>query len=140
VLEVKDVQKAYGEPCKHLGQTLFGKGCQIYAERPDACARYVCLWLDSQRRPEVKSMPEELRPDVSHVVLGWPWGIDRQTLHVYPYPDYLDAWRKPPVSDYLRMVLARGGKLVIILPNKTIAIKGDMAFVGTDAEFAELVQ
>jgi hypothetical protein len=140
VLEVKDVNKAYGEPCKHLGKTLFGTGCQIYAERPDACKRYVCLWLDSQRRDEVASMPENMRPDVSKVVLGWPWGTDRETLHVYPYPDYPDAWRQSPVREYLQMVLRRGAKLVVVLPDKTFAIKGDMAFVGTDAEFAELLQ
>ena len=86
VLEVKDVNKAFGEPCKHLGATLFGKGCQIYHQRPDACQHYVCLWLDSQRRPEVPTFGEALRPDVCHVVMGWPWGTDRETLFVYPYP------------------------------------------------------
>lgn len=138
VFEVKEVDKAFGEPCKHLGPTLFGPGCQIYNERPDACKRYVCLWLDSQRRPEVERFAEELRPDVSKVVLGWPWGIDRETLFVYPYPGHDDAWRKPAVADVLKRTLDRGGKVVVVLNNRRIAIKGDMAFVGTEEEFAEL--
>lgn len=139
VFEVKDVGKAFGEPCKHLGPTLFGgTGCQIYATRPDACQRYVCLWLDSQRRVEVERMPENLRPDVTKVVMGWPWGEDRETLFVYPYPGHELAWRKPPVSDHLRMILSRGGKIVVVMNNRRLAIKGDMAFFGTEDEFAEL--
>lgn len=139
VFEVKDVGKAFGEPCRHLGRTLFGKGCQIYNERPDACKHYVCLWLDSQRRIEVPTLPESLRPDVCKVVLGWPWGTDRETLFVYPFPGHDTAWQKPPVGPYLRGVLARGGKIVVVAGDKRIAIKGDMAFSGTEDEFAALM-
>lgn len=139
VFEVKDVPKAFGEPCKHLGKTLFGTGCQIYTQRPDACQHYICLWLDSQRRPEVSKMPEALRPDVCKVVLGWPWGEDRETLFVYPYPGHETAWQKPPVSLYLRSILAKGAKVVVVAKDKRIAIKGDMAFVGTEDEFADLL-
>lgn len=140
VFEVKDAGKAFGEPCKHLGQTLFGKGCQIYNERPDACRHYVCLWLDSQRKLDVPSLPENMRPDVCKVVLGWPWGVDRETLFVYPYPGHETAWQKPPVAEYLQGILRRGGKLVVVVGDKRLAIKGDMAFYGTEAEFAELLQ
>lgn len=140
VFEVKPVGKAFGEPCKHLGNTLFGTGCTIYEQRPDVCRNYVCLWLDSQRRIEVPSLPENMRPNVTKVVLGWPYGVDRETLFVYPYPEHDDAWRKAPVGPYLKGVLARGGKVVIVLGDKRIAIKGDMAFVGTEQEFADLLQ
>jgi hypothetical protein len=80
-----------------------------------------------------------MRPDVTKVVLGWPWGEDRETLFVYPYPGYETAWQKPPVSHYLRDVLARGAKVVIVAGGKRIAIKGDMAIVGTEAEFESLL-
>lgn len=83
-------------------------------------------------------MPENLRPDVTKVVMGWPWGEDRETLFVYPYPGHELAWRKPPVSDHLRMILSRGGKIVVVMNNRRLAIKGDMAFFGTEDEFAEL--
>jgi hypothetical protein len=138
VFEVKEVEKPFGQACKHLGPTLFGPGCQIYNERPDSCRRYVCLWLDSQRRVEVERMPEGLRPDVTKVVLGWPWGEDRETLFVYPYPGHDMAWQQQPVAGVLKRTLARGGKVVVVLGDKRIAIKGDMAFVGTEAEFAAL--
>ena len=138
VFEVKEVNKAFGEPCKHLGKTLVGPGCMIYESRPDACRKYVCLWLDSQRRIDVPSMPENMRPEVTHVVLGWPWGEDRETLFVYPFPGHDNAWRKPPVSHYLRQVLAKGGKIVVVVNKHRIALKGDVAIIGTEEEFAEL--
>ncbi len=138
VFEVKPINKPFGVPCPHLGATLFGPGCTIYPDRPDACKRYVCLWLDSQRRAEVEQMPEDMRPDISHVVLGWPWGEDRETLFVYPYPGYENAWREGKIRDHLRMILSRGGKIVVVYGDKRIAIKGDMAFIGTEDEFARL--
>jgi hypothetical protein len=79
-----------------------------------------------------------MRPDVSKCVLGWPWGEDRETLFVYPYPGHEDAWQRPPVSSYLRSILRRGAKVVIVTKDKRVAIKGDTAFVGTEEEFAEL--
>jgi len=139
VFEVKSVNKAFGEPCCHLGSTLFGVGCTIYAERPQECKNYVCLWLDSQRRAEVEKMPEALKPEVCKVVMGWPWGIDRETLFVYPYPGHEMAWKAKPVADHLRMILSRGGKVVVVLGAQRIAIKGNMAFAGTEDEFAQLL-
>ena len=140
VFEVKDVAKSFGEPCKHIGKTLFGgAGCQIYDTRPQACRHYICLWLDSQRRIEVPALPENMRPDVCKVVLGWPWGEDRETLFVYPYPGFDMHWRKEPVRSYLRNILARGAKVVVVVKEQRLAIKGDMAFLGTEDEFAELL-
>ncbi len=140
VFEVKEIEKPFAVPCKYLGATLFGHGCTIYMDRPDACKRYVCLWLDSQRRAEFTDrMPEALRPDVSKVVMGWPWGEDRETLFIYPYPGHDDAWRKEPIASHLRMILSRGGKIVVVTGNTRTAIKGDMAFVGTEEEFARLL-
>lgn len=85
-------------------------------------------------------MPEELRPDVCKVVMGWPFGTDLTTLFVYPYPGYEDAWRKSPVSNHLRMILSRGGKIVVVTGKTRIALKGDMAVIGTEEEFADLLK
>lgn len=139
IMEVKEIKKAFGEPCRYLGRTAFGPGCTIYHERPTACQHYICLWLDSQRRPGTTPFAEELRPDVCKVVMGWPWGIDRDTLHVYPYPGYKNNWRIPPVSDYLKRVIARGGKVVVIDGKDRIAIRGNMAVIGTEEEFERVL-
>lgn len=139
VFEIKPLDKAFGEPCKHLGRTLLGQGCTIYEERPDVCRRYVCLWLDSQRRVDVPSLPEALRPNVCKVVMGWPWGVERETMFVYPYPGYENNWRIPPVSTHLRMILTKGGKIVVVTGDRRIAINGDMAVIGTEDEFAKIL-
>lgn len=141
VFEVKEVPKAFGEDCKHLGQTMFGgRGCLVYAERPLACQRYVCVWLDSQRRPEVEAMPEEMRPNVSNVVMGYPWATDRETMFVYPMPGHDNAWRVGIVAEYLQMILSRGAKVVVVTGDTRTVIKDDMMMIGTEAEFAELLK
>lgn len=139
VFEVKEVDKAFGEPCKHLGRTPNGPGCTIYDSRPMACKNYVCLWLDSQRRPNTTPFPENLRPNVCKVVMGWPWGIEKETLFVYPYPGFENNWKLPPVSIYLRSILAKGAKLMIVTGKTRIAINRDMAVIGTEEEFAKVL-
>lgn len=132
------LDKPFGQPCKFLGKTGHGPGCTIYEERPASCFKYICLWLDSQRRIDTEKMPPELKPDACKVVMGWPWGIDRETMYVYPLPGYSNNWRYPPVSDHLKMILAKGGKVVVMVEGKKIAIRGDMAIIGTDEEFEKL--
>jgi hypothetical protein len=39
----------------------------------------------------------------------------------------------------LQSILARGAKVVVVAKDKRIAIKGDMAFVGTEEEFENLL-
>lgn len=81
-----------------------------------------------------------MRPNVSKCVIGWPWGVERDTVHIYPYPDFPDAWKKNPVKDFIRRTLARGGKVVVYQDSKhLIAMRGDMAVLGTEEEFAELL-
>lgn len=133
------VHKAFNQPCKFLGQTQHGPGCTIYNERPIACNHYICLWLDSQRRDDISTMSEALKPNACKVVMGWPWGEDRETLYVYPLPGYENNWRYPPVADHLRMILGRGGKVVVLVSGKRIVLRGDMAVIGTEEEFEKLL-
>lgn len=138
VLEVHALGKAFHQPCKHLGQTSFGPGCTIYPNRPDVCWTYECVWLNSQVREQTERMPDNLRPNVCKVVMGNPLAGSREVMHIFPYPDHQDAWRFPPVSDYLRMLLSRGVKIVVVLANHRVALQGDMAVIGTEEEFARL--
>ena len=39
-LEVRELQKPRGLPCVHL----CAAGCGVYAERPETCRRFDCLW------------------------------------------------------------------------------------------------
>lgn len=49
--------KALGKPAGVLCQHSTGTACGIYEERPEACARWHCLW----RR--IGALPDALRPD-----------------------------------------------------------------------------
>ena len=141
VFEVKEISKSFGEPCKHLGPTLDGPGCRIYEERPDACKHYVCLWLDGQRRGGQYRLDPELRPDRSKVVLGWPWANDRETLFVYPYPDFPNAWKEGAVRDRINTILLSGGKILVYINSEHIVYAyGTLVMAGTEKEFADILQ
>jgi hypothetical protein len=60
VLEIEALGKPAGILCRHNT----GAACGIYDERPEACARWHCLW----RR--IGALPDELRPDRSGVMFS----------------------------------------------------------------------
>ena len=60
VLEIQALDKPAGLLCRHNT----GSGCGIYPERPEACARWHCLW----RR--IDTLPDVLRPDRSGVMFS----------------------------------------------------------------------
>lgn len=60
VLEIKALDKPAGILCGHNT----GSACGIYDERPEACARWHCLWR------KIGALPDELRPDRSGVVFS----------------------------------------------------------------------
>jgi len=139
LLEVQEIAKAALEPCRHLGAR---GGCSIYGERPAACRHFQCVWLYSRTgRPAADALPEGMRPDISHVVLGprdYRHGGD--TLYVHVDPDYPEAWRQGAMRDYLRGLAARGQKLVIFIGGEQVRVAagGAAAIRGSDAEFARL--
>lgn len=57
--EVPDLEKPAGVWCRHCNK---GKGCTIYAERPEGCRAFMCLWK------VMPDFPEEMRPDKSKVL------------------------------------------------------------------------
>ena len=58
--EIRALAKPPGHWCPHCQP---GQGCGIYAERPEECRTYGCLWLAGYG-------PDRIRPDRSRVVLG----------------------------------------------------------------------
>jgi hypothetical protein len=60
-----------GHPCRHCT----GKGCAIYANRPqDPCINFICGWVQAD-----SPLPEDMRPDRAGVIVllgrqwqGWP--------------------------------------------------------------------
>ena len=60
ILEIGALDKPAGILCRHNT----GTACGIYSERPEACARWYCLWR------KIGALPDALRPDRSGVVFS----------------------------------------------------------------------
>lgn len=59
-MEIEALAKPAGVLCRHNT----GTACAIYPERPEACARWHCLWR------KVGALPDALRPDRSGVMFS----------------------------------------------------------------------
>jgi hypothetical protein len=60
ILPIPHFQKPPGPWCTHCRP---GKGCSIYADRPQDCREFYCGWL------KIPEMGEELRPDRCHFIV-----------------------------------------------------------------------
>ncbi len=90
VMPVVELNKG-DEWCVHCN---IGKGCSIYAGRPQSCADFVCQWLIGE-----DYLGDDLRPDRVMVVLtGTPDGVLIANCDkAIPL-----AWRRPKIFDLLR--------------------------------------
>jgi len=115
VFAIPDIDKPAGKWCKHCA---IGKGCGIYASRPEVCRTFECMWLQSQSQPDERDrFAEEFRPDKCKVVIA-PTTNDRM-MNVMLQPGYPDAWRKPLIMALLELILDSGSNLVIGYPATT---------------------
>ncbi len=64
---VREIDKPAGTWCRHRQK---GRGCRIYAERPEGCRAFRCQWL-------LSDMEESLRPDRTDIVVD---AIEHQLL------------------------------------------------------------
>lgn len=128
LLGVPDINKPGGMLCWWTG--LHG-GCQRHAEKgiaPDmaACAQFKCLWLaDQEKADEERNVQIGVRPDICHVVLGPQDPKDSTLLYVQVDPDFPAAWRQQPIADILENILARGGRLEIIIGDVRVRLPDD---------------
>ena len=81
--------------CPHC---LRGKGCGIYAGRPDGCRTFLCGWLVNPR------FGPEWKPDRSKIVIT----IDRDGngLTFQCDPGFPEAWRKEPYYGQIKNLAA----------------------------------
>jgi hypothetical protein len=105
LLGVAELAKPAGKWCRHCAP---GKGCTIYATRPDDCRSFVCGWLV---QPE---LGPDWKPERSKVILSWH--SDRvgggTRLAVVVDPSHPSAWRNPPIYQKLKQWAFQGGPTV----------------------------
>lgn len=104
--------KPAGKWCQHCKP---GAGCQIYEGRPAPCHNFECLWLV---HPE---MPEDLRPDRSHVIMYGTTDEDRAQFEcdvvVMEDPAYLrlnESLQRPAIAKQVKTMMDAGLKILIV--------------------------
>ncbi len=101
VLDIDELKKPAGLLCPNCHIT---GGCKIYADRPEVCRDYECLWLTE------RSLPVTLKPDrIGTIFMEDPDSDDYQAVCDPKRPQ---AWRNPLVFRHLLMK-AKEGRTVI---------------------------
>ncbi len=101
VLEIEELEKPAGPACKNC---LTGGGCRIYAQRPDVCREFECLWKGD------RAMSPKLRPDLVGTILMEDEECDQYNAVCDPATPL--AWRTPLVFEHL-VAMAKSGRTVV---------------------------
>jgi hypothetical protein len=120
VLGIDALDKPRGSWCAHAE---IGRGCRIYAERPEECATFSCGWLDWAEAGE------HWYPARSKMVIASELGGRRIAVHVDPGRPA--AWRDAPFYDDLKgwaraggaerqVVVNVGARAIVILPDRDV--------------------
>ncbi|MEI2296719.1 hypothetical protein [Ensifer sp. MJa1] len=95
--------------CRHCTE---GRGCQIYAERPQLCRDFLCLWRTDE------TLDDAFDPARSHMM------IYRQgpQVTVLVDPDFPDSWRQAPYAETFKRWAhaADGGQYVIVFAGDAV--------------------
>ena len=104
LLPIKALGKPANTRCEHQRHST---GCKIYSTRPTECRLWSCRWLVENdtadlRRPDRSRYVIDLMPDF--IILQLPGEPDRQieVVQIWVDPNDRDAWRDPPLLDYLK--------------------------------------
>ena len=118
LLAIQALDKAAGDWCQN-----FKRGCSIYADRPPACARFICLWLDSEK------LDDAWRPDRAKFLMYSE--KDGKRLNVIVDPAYPSAWKQEPyyrrinamsqrALDGYELVVCIGDRRIVVFPHEDV--------------------
>jgi Fe-S-cluster containining protein len=118
VLGVAALDKPEQAWCVHCKP---GRGCAIYATRPQECRTFGCLWLADDK------FPESLKPDACKIVFAVEG--DGARISAYVDRNAPQAWRRPDILAMLRRMAAiqeaRKGQVVVFIGKRAIAVLPD---------------
>jgi hypothetical protein len=122
VMGVPELKKRPWEECRHVAA---GLGCQIYAERPSGCRKFICGWLLDPH------MGPDLKPENCHVIFDQ---VNEQNIVATCDANYPDAWRAPNVIEVLHRLASSIGpdRKVIVLEKGRAWFVTESAIVPTD--------
>jgi hypothetical protein len=129
VMAIATIAKPPGSWCWHCKPP---RGCTIYANRPQECETFNCLWLINPK------LGEEWKPNRCKMVLVTDCGGKRLIAHVDPQQP--DAWKRQPYYAMLKdwaqrsmsfrgqVIAAVGRQMYMIFPDRDV----DLGIVGLD--------
>lgn len=120
LLGIESIAKPPGQWCGHYKR---GAGCTVYADRPAACSRFICLWLSSE------GLDDSWRPDRSKFVLFTEQ--DGRRLNVVVDQNDPMAWRREPyysrikkmserALDGYELLVSVGWRRIVIFPHEDV--------------------
>lgn len=115
LLGVAAIDKKTGQWCVQFRKG--GGGCGIYADRPQACHDFVCLWLTSER------LDEAWKPNRARFVMFTEQ--DGRRLNVVVDPAEPLAWRREPYYGRIKAMSSRsedGHELVVSVGDRRFVI------------------
>lgn len=128
LLGIAAIDKAPGRWC---GRYKRAAGCSIYADRPAACASFMCLWLTSD------GLDDAWRPDKAKFVLFTEQ--DGRRLNVVVDPADPLAWKREPyygrikamsqrALDGYELLVSVGDRRIVVFPHEDV----DLGLVNPD--------
>lgn len=123
VLEIEPLAKPAGQWCVHVRK---GRGCGVYADRPEPCRTFTCGWLATPQ------LGDEWKPETAKFLIRDERALGHLCLDVDP--GYPAAWRGaaylPMIKRWSRMVWEQrgcvlvyaGGQTTVVFPEEDIAI------------------
>jgi len=115
---IAELDKPAGTLCRHSTAS----GCEIYADRPNACRVFHCGWRSWDE------VPDGWRPDLTGFVLGGNL-LPGRYLAVTADPQRPDSWRDPayyPVlQGWAKRAAAIGSHVVVFIEKRVIVLTPD---------------
>jgi hypothetical protein len=131
------VFKPFLKWCQHAVRP--GGGCGIYADRPQSCRTFECLFAASQRGrgPNGEAwdvMPPEMRPDRCGVIFGPADPNDPEHVYnVHCDPHRPLAWKRRDIKHWIERIVGRrsitdGRRIAVVLSvgTKHTTIRADL--------------
>jgi hypothetical protein len=93
-----------------------GRGCSIYADRPQLCRDFLCAWMINE------SLGPEWEPSVANMMV---YGQGQQ-ITVLVDPDYPTAWKTEPyatqLNDWACEARRKGGYIIVFVGDDVFKI------------------
>ena len=116
-MAVMALNKPANKWCHHC---QIGQGCKIYQQRPEECRAFTCLWLQDE------SVPEELRPDKTKVVM-WEFSEEEKKIVANVDPERPTAYKEGETGRFLRWLVEQGYSVGLRIGDVTRLLNNELA-------------